>query len=69
MLREREAFFVSTARVHCEANDGRIMNIEATDADQVFVADGVELAVLDDVIDVTVNVVVHSAGRIVRKCL
>ena len=38
------------------------MNIEATDADQVFVDDGVALAVVDDVIDVTVNVVVHPAG-------
>ena len=38
------------------------MNIEATDADQVFVDNGVELAIVDDVIDVTINVVVHPAG-------
>ena len=61
-LGECEAFLVSTARIHRETNDGGVVNIEASDADQVFVDDGVEPAVVDDVIDVTVNVVVHPAG-------
>ena len=61
-LREREAFLVGAAGVHCEANYRRILNIEAADADQVFVDDSVEPTVVDDVIDVTVNVVVYPAG-------
>ena len=39
------------------------MNIEAADSDQVFVDDGVEPAVVGDVIGVTVDVVVHPTGR------
>ena len=61
-LGECEAFLVSTARMHRETNDGGVVNIEAADADQVFVDDGVEPAIVDDVIDVTVNVVVYPAG-------
>ena len=38
------------------------MNIKAADADQVFVNDSVEPAVANDIIDVTVYVVVHPAG-------
>ena len=53
---------VRGAGVHCEANYGRVVNIKTTDADQVFVDDRVEPAVVNDVIDVTVNVVVHPAG-------
>ena len=38
------------------------MNIEATGADEILVDDGVEPAVVHDVIGVTVNVVVYPAG-------
>ena len=68
-LREREAFLVGAARIHRETDDRCVVNIKAADADQVFVDDGVEPAVVNDVIDVTVNVVVHPAGGMVRKCL
>ena len=39
------------------------MNIEATDSDSVFIDDSVEPAVINDVIGVTVDVVVHLTGR------
>ena len=61
-LGECEAFLVSTARIHRETDDRRILNIEAADSDQVFIDDSVEPAGVDDVIDVTVNVVVHPTG-------
>ena len=61
-LPEGEASLVGAAGIHGEANDGRVVNIEATGADQVFVDDGVKPAVVNNVIDMTVNVVVHPAG-------
>jgi hypothetical protein len=39
------------------------MDVEPALADQVLVDDRIEVAVIDDVIDVAVDVVVHPAGR------
>jgi hypothetical protein len=39
------------------------VDVEPAVADQVLVDDGVEVAVIDDVIDVAVDVVVHPARR------
>ena len=45
------------------ADDGPALRVEAASLDQVVVNHGVEVAVVDDVVHVAVDVVVHPAGR------
>jgi hypothetical protein len=61
-LGEYEAFFVRALRFNAVGDNRIAMNIEIAVFDQIRIDRGIEPAVIDDVIHVAVNVVVHPAG-------
>ena len=58
---------IAALRFDAVADHAAVLDIESAGANQVLVDDGVEVAVVDDVIDVAVDVVVHPAGRDGKK--
>ena len=62
-LRKCKTLYVGATRIHGKTNDGCVVNIKAALSDQVFVDYGVEPAVIHDVVDVAVDVVVHPSCR------
>src|SRR6185369_15186999 len=53
---------VGAARLDAQPDDGAVVDVEAALGDEPAVDDGVEVRVVDDVVDVAVEVVVHPAG-------
>src|SRR5258708_2405530 len=49
--------------LHAQADDRPVMDVEPAGPDQVLVDDGVEVGIVDDVVDVAVDVVVHPTRR------
>jgi hypothetical protein len=60
-VRVRERRAVVALRLHHQADDGAGLDVQAALVDEVVVRDGVEVAVVRDVVDVAVDVVVHPA--------
>jgi hypothetical protein len=61
-LGKHEALFVRALRFDAVGDDWIAMNVEIAVFDEIRIDRGVEPAVIDDVIYMTVNVVVHPAG-------
>src|SRR5215211_4158237 len=60
---EGERFEIAALRLDDQADDPALLDVEGSRGDQVPVHDRVEVRVVDDVVDVAVDVVVHPAGR------
>jgi len=62
-LGERESIPIAALAFGADPNNRRVVDVQSAVADQIFVYDRIEVGIVNDVVDVAVDIVVHPTCR------